>query len=540
LVHHSTGRELALDTLPAVPHARGCLWAEREDFEDTVLAGTLRFTVDPASAVDAASQHLTAHGLTVTREEAPGMAEQGTAHLQVEPFGWAISHDTAEVRAQRRLWGPRQQMPEAVGDDDVTVDAVLDAVRACGRRATALVEVWTGGGWQLDIGRDVLRLTHACSPRVHTRPRPSVRELRALVRDFLDGEISSLLALEWDIDAPGVLGRRQSISRGPNMRMHPLLSLPYAVDEGSFTGLCLTRIASGYLDRADVRISAVQDFLDDPEQERTTGLQDSFQVLQRVDELLRDYDEAIQDSPTSVSAYLTAWEALERVGIGVDLGAADASDGHAAAAQRALRLSREDPSLPARGYAFSHAQDLERAVFSGELYVGFGALGDEITPEMVEAIGTEVAAALRDAGLTVDWDGTAGARILVAPVLWVASSSEPPGREPGLRVRTGEHVDPGEPEDAGEPDSLVREPTLEEYASLLDDPDVNGVELTAGSGWVLDLDTDRVTLQHHDAWASAHMPRPDRETLLALAADLLGGDLDSVLSRDWTVEDEEA
>jgi hypothetical protein len=140
----------------------------------------------------------------------------------------------------------------------------------------------------------------------------------------------------------------------------------------------------------------------------------------------------------------------------------------------------------------------------------------------------------------VDWDGTAGARILVAPVLWVASSSEPPGREPGLRVRTGEHVDPGEPEDAGEPDSLVREPTLEEYASLLDDPDVNGVELTAGSGWVLDLDTDRVTLQHHDAWASAHMPRPDRETLLALAADLLGGDLDSVLSRDWTVEDEEA
>jgi hypothetical protein len=101
-------------------------------------------------------------------------------------------------------------------------------------------------------------------------------------------------------------------------------------------------------------------------------------------------------------------------------------------------------------------------------------------------------------------------------------------------------VDPGEPEDAGEPDSLVREPTLEEYASLLDDPDVNGVELTAGSGWVLDLDTDRVTLQHHDAWASAHMPRPDRETLLALAADLLGGDLDSVLSRDWTVEDEEA
>ncbi|WP_433337419.1 DUF6891 domain-containing protein [Spirillospora sp. CA-294931] len=70
-----------------------------------------------------------------------------------------------------------------------------------------------------------------------------------------------------------------------------------------------------------------------------------------------------------------------------------------------------------RGYAFCHRQDMAGAVTGDGLYLAFGIFTDADPPAEQAAIGAEVAAALRDRGLEVTWNGDTGARIEV-PLTW--------------------------------------------------------------------------------------------------------------------------
>lgn len=70
-----------------------------------------------------------------------------------------------------------------------------------------------------------------------------------------------------------------------------------------------------------------------------------------------------------------------------------------------------------RGYAFFHEQDAERL---GEepctLYLAYGTFDDSVVTDA--AVATEVAQALRDQGLQVEWDGTTTARVGVVNLRW--------------------------------------------------------------------------------------------------------------------------
>lgn len=88
--------------------------------------------------------------------------------------------------------------------------------------------------------------------------------------------------------------------------------------------------------------------------------------------------------------------ARERLGISM-------SDGWA------LIRDARDEVESARGAVFYHEQDLPGAV-GGSLMLAFGSLADQ--PDA--AIGAEIAAALREHGLGVDWDGDPQRRICVA------------------------------------------------------------------------------------------------------------------------------
>ncbi|MFH5803911.1 DUF6891 domain-containing protein [Alienimonas sp. DA493] len=71
-----------------------------------------------------------------------------------------------------------------------------------------------------------------------------------------------------------------------------------------------------------------------------------------------------------------------------------------------------------RGYAFYHMQDTESAVDGYGLCLNYGprweeGLTDADYAPRATAIGREVAAALADAGLAVDWDGSLNRRISV-------------------------------------------------------------------------------------------------------------------------------
>jgi hypothetical protein len=74
------------------------------------------------------------------------------------------------------------------------------------------------------------------------------------------------------------------------------------------------------------------------------------------------------------------------------------------------------PNWLVEGYAFYHMQDTERAVEGGGLYVKYGAV--EEGEEAAAAVGRVVAEELRNAGLTVEWDGSPDRAVGVVGLDW--------------------------------------------------------------------------------------------------------------------------
>ncbi|MEU6235802.1 hypothetical protein [Kitasatospora sp. NPDC047058] len=77
-----------------------------------------------------------------------------------------------------------------------------------------------------------------------------------------------------------------------------------------------------------------------------------------------------------------------------------------------------------RGYVFFHQQDTESAAAGRGLmlrYGGFRADGEskESAERRTVEIGREVVAALEEAGLTVEWDGSPAKAICVTPLTWL-------------------------------------------------------------------------------------------------------------------------
>ncbi len=70
------------------------------------------------------------------------------------------------------------------------------------------------------------------------------------------------------------------------------------------------------------------------------------------------------------------------------------------------------------GYCYYHGQDLERAVNGGGLFLSFGP----ISPTDEQTIGIEVGNIVRDAlkqaGLSVDWNGTFEQRLSIPKLNW--------------------------------------------------------------------------------------------------------------------------
>ena len=62
-----------------------------------------------------------------------------------------------------------------------------------------------------------------------------------------------------------------------------------------------------------------------------------------------------------------------------------------------------------RGYAFYHMQDTESAIEGHRLYLNYGAV--ENGEAAAVGMGQEIAAALKQQGLQVGWDGTWAKRI---------------------------------------------------------------------------------------------------------------------------------
>jgi hypothetical protein len=71
---------------------------------------------------------------------------------------------------------------------------------------------------------------------------------------------------------------------------------------------------------------------------------------------------------------------------------------------------------PVIGYTFYHEQDTEGVVDGGTLYLAFGAVEEDEQAEA--AVAQRIVTVLREAGLTVDWNGSIKTRILVKDLDW--------------------------------------------------------------------------------------------------------------------------
>jgi hypothetical protein len=70
-----------------------------------------------------------------------------------------------------------------------------------------------------------------------------------------------------------------------------------------------------------------------------------------------------------------------------------------------------DPNRRVLGYAFYHMQDTDSAVEGGGIYIKYGAI--EQGDQAAVAVGKIIAAAVREAGLAVEWNGAANQAVNV-------------------------------------------------------------------------------------------------------------------------------
>lgn len=77
---------------------------------------------------------------------------------------------------------------------------------------------------------------------------------------------------------------------------------------------------------------------------------------------------------------------------------------------------RGEMPAAARGYTFYHQQDTEHVVADGTLFLAFSSVSKADEDDI--AIGHEIVAALQEAGLTVEWNGSFRSRILVKNLDW--------------------------------------------------------------------------------------------------------------------------
>jgi hypothetical protein len=207
------------------------------------------------------------------------------------------------------------------------------------------------------------------------------------------------------------------------------------VTEDEVDGYAYDLVFTGFLTHADATEQVVDYFSDSagPSPERIREIVDAAWA-RRVAELTA-VDEA---QPDAADRLARAFALLEDRGIvsRMDFTCCQTC-GHAEIGDEV------EEGVDARGYTFFHRQDSER-IADGDVMLAFGSFGphadldaalfaaaeaDEDTPERERArelamsrsgelIAEEVVRTLRDTGLTVDWDGTAGTRIRVALPTW--------------------------------------------------------------------------------------------------------------------------
>lgn len=220
-----------------------------------------------------------------------------------------------------------------------------------------------------------------------------------------------------------ILGPRPEITRG-----HATLECAYPAGEETFTGLMMLRIATGAYEDTDELVDGLvemaeefEEYFPDVESVAPAAVPTLFQ------QVLDEYKRVVPTTSYDAYCLLSLTEILPSAGLVLSWGDGfDSSE--ALEVVRDLADQYAEQGIDMRGYVYAHTQDLERLVLTGDLYLGFGVLGPRDDVAAV-AVGRQVVDVLRQLGLPFTWDGTVGARILVAPVLYEIELEDETGED---------------------------------------------------------------------------------------------------------------
>ena len=210
----------------------------------------------------------------------------------------------------------------------------------------------------------------------------------------------------------------------PAAHAHPASATDCPPSDESFAGSLMLDVAIG-LDDEDMLRERISDLVTTGEfaevhpDEPAPALHEAYD---RLEQIIRLHDAAVTDVSDDLVALTTTTHGLaQEAGIVTSFSGFDAQE--AADDAQAAALEMQSEGYTVRGYLWVHRQDLERVVLTGDLVVGFGAMSGE------DADGVEIARtavpAFRSAELTVEWDGTPGARIILSPFAWSMPFRDP-------------------------------------------------------------------------------------------------------------------
>ncbi|MDT9592655.1 hypothetical protein RDV89_06235 [Nocardioides zeae] len=209
------------------------------------------------------------------------------------------------------------------------------------------------------------------------------------------------------------------------MSTHPAFATRFPPADDTFSGVLMLKVAAGLDDLEDLQ-EMVAELIEDDEFPEVFPDEDEptvAEALALLDEVVAEHDRVVTEPTADLLAFLRAIETLVAEGIGFSLGEGiNASEASEAGLEAAQELAQET-GRPSKGYAYSHLEDVDRAVLSDVLPVGFGGMDGSPDSEVV-AIGRRVADVLTAAGLPVEWDGDPDRRIIVSPLSWAEPFGE--------------------------------------------------------------------------------------------------------------------
>ena len=168
-------------------------------------------------------------------------------------------------------------------------------------------------------------------------------------------------------------------------------------------------VQSGFFNEADLA-DYLADLVDDPQ---AAGLIAGIEAHARTAFAAKRAAEADWPAVTDWDRLDAAFSALAASGIlALHNAGYTTSDAHG----DAWDIIGGDPEAGWRGFAFYHAQDVERAIEGAALFVGFDAVAQGRAAK--QAVGEEIMSALRGAGFVPDWNAGPETRLCVPGLVW--------------------------------------------------------------------------------------------------------------------------